>query len=328
MRNKIQSNKKQVSVLFCDQGQRFENTFIPMLQSIIDEHYGKEKVVLSREIYDDSSSKRKEADILISCVYKEEMRHCKAKVKILVLTEPNDTRCNRTDKERLADLVLDTNLEHVKSINRPGVHMPFIVHSFKALTPYSLDCLKKTPEKVREWMQNKTKFCAYMYSYDVPLRCRMFDLLNAKKSVDGLGVSRHNCDISEDRYQINWANSAMQRYVPYKFVISFEHGSYPGDITEKLLYPMIIGAIPIYWGPADFLQHIPLNPKAYINVRSFPNFEKCVEEIIRIDHDHERYAAMLSEPWFVDSRIPSILEGKEIHLKLKELLEEHIFKSL
>ena len=48
----------------------------------------------------------------------------------------------------------------------------------------------------------------------------------------------------------------------YKFVISFENSSYPGYTTEKILEPMLVNSIPVYWG--NPLVYNDFNYRTYI----------------------------------------------------------------
>ena len=40
----------------------------------------------------------------------------------------------------------------------------------------------------------------------------------------------------------------MEFIKDYRFVISFENAEYPGYTTEKIIQPMFVDSIPIYWG--------------------------------------------------------------------------------
>lgn len=58
----------------------------------------------------------------------------------------------------------------------------------------------------------------------------------------------------------------------YRFYLAFENSRSESYVTEKLWQPLLMGAIPIYWGAPnvnDFLPH----PNAIIRVSDFESIE-------------------------------------------------------
>ena len=80
----------------------------------------------------------------------------------------------------------------------------------------------------------------------------------------------------------------------FRFVIAFENVQIPGYISEKLVNPLLAGAVPIYLGAPDVAEHF--NPKRFINVSNFASFDECIEEVLRLENDPEAYAQMRREP--------------------------------
>ena len=68
-----------------------------------------------------------------------------------------------------------------------------------------------------------------------------------------------------------------------------------GYITEKIINPMLAGAIPIYWGAPDVVQHF--NEKSFININRL-GVEGAIREIERLDKDDKAYNEMLQQNWF------------------------------
>ena len=119
-------------------------------------------------------------------------------------------------------------------------------------------------------IKEKTKFCAYMYSYDLEYRVKFFKMFNNYKKVDALGKSCSN-NIYTDRGTYNenetYNDIAVKKYSDYKFVLALENGIVKGYVTEKLLNPILAHSIPIYAGPIDAFNII--NKERVIYVYDF-----------------------------------------------------------
>ncbi len=145
----------------------------------------------------------------------------------------------------------------------------------------------------------KTKFCNFVYSNDAPAERRLFfEMLSAYKRVDSGGAVLNNLGT---RVESN-LEAKLEMLSAYKFTIAFENSRYPGYVTEKIVDPMAVGSLPIYWGD----RHIGLD----FNSRSFvdanepegrdlrSHFEYVVERVAYLDQNDEAYDAMVAEPWF------------------------------
>jgi hypothetical protein len=156
----------------------------------------------------------------------------------------------------------------------------------------------------------KIKFCAFMYKHSVPHRNQFFDkLCKEYKQVDALGKCCNPLwsKTTSDRHVYQpgvqtYNDIAVKKYKPYKFVLAIENElNLPGYITEKITSPMLAGAIPIYWGASEISQHF--NSKSFINVNAL-GVDGAIQEIKRIDQDEKAYKEMLSEPWFIENKLP------------------------
>src|SRR5260370_9612863 len=123
----------------------------------------------------------------------------------------------------------------------------------------------KSGFNVDEVIETKTRFCNFVYSNRVPFREKFFAELSKYKRVDAPGISMNNMagidsgnGNSGDRWQRKRAFISQ-----YKFTIAFENSSYPGYHTEKLLDPMMVGSLPIYWGNPSIDRHF--NPNSFVN---------------------------------------------------------------
>lgn len=208
--------------------------------------------------------------------------------------------------------------------NAKAVYFPFYVWSFaERFQNNPAQLLTKAPPEITR--ARKRKFCAFMFSNEIAHRNNFFDLLSKYKKVDALGKCRNpNKNATTDRrlYKPNvktYNDSAAQKYGPYKFVIAIENElGLSGYITEKIVSPMLAGAIPIYWGAPDVDSHF--NPKSFINVAKFPSPQAAVEEIKRIDQDVEAYEAMLREPWFANNKLNRYFQPEYLANEMKRVL--------
>ncbi len=86
--------------------------------------------------------------------------------------------------------------------------------------------------------------------------------------------SIHRPDRVKSRWAIDYGQQKMDFLRHYKFTIAAEGFSKPGYITEKLLHPLLVGSVPIYWGALDTGDYF--NPDSFINCHDFENLEALV----------------------------------------------------
>jgi hypothetical protein len=104
----------------------------------------------------------------------------------------------------------------------------------------------------------------------------------------------------------------------YKFTIAAENIQNNGYTTEKIIHPVSVGSIPIYWGShtvgGDF------NPASFINVDDFSCFKELVEHVRIIDDDDDKRNEILSQPVFPNNEIPQQVQP----LNVLRFFEEEI----
>jgi GR25 family glycosyltransferase involved in LPS biosynthesis len=144
----------------------------------------------------------------------------------------------------------------------------------------------------------KTKFCAYMYSYDSPHRVHYFKLLSKYKFVEALGKSMNNITRKNDRFQQNFKDIAIELYSKYKFVLALENVIRDGYSTEKLLLPLFSNSIPIYYGSSKIFEYI--NKKRVIYIDDYKSDEELTAFIKMVDNDDVLYNSIVQEKWFVN----------------------------
>ncbi|HVS80982.1 MAG TPA: glycosyltransferase family 10 [Pyrinomonadaceae bacterium] len=125
--------------------------------------------------------------------------------------------------------------------------------------------LVKNHFNVDEVVRKKTRFCNFVYSNPVPFRERFCTELSKYKRVDAPGKSMNNMgSIDSDNGNSGDMWQRKRAFISqYKFTIAFENASYSGYHTEKLLDPMMVDSLPIYWGNPRIDRHF--NTKSFVN---------------------------------------------------------------
>lgn len=138
-------------------------------------------------------------------------------------------------------------------------------------------------------LDENRKFCNFLYSNVwAPERVDFFLKLQKYKQVDSGGKVLNNLGYFVD--------AKLAFLGQYKFTIAFENSSYPGYTTEKIMHPLIVNSIPIYWGNPLIARDF--NPDAFVNCHDFENFDEAIERIIEIDTNDDLYRQYLNAPAF------------------------------
>ncbi|MCX5706399.1 MAG: glycosyltransferase family 10 [Candidatus Omnitrophica bacterium] len=171
----------------------------------------------------------------------------------------------------------------------------------------------KDPEKI---LSQKKKFCNMVVSNpNVTERNSFFLLLNNLLRVDSGG--RHFNNIG---FRVKDKLSFMK---DYKFTIAFENSSYPGYVTEKIIQPMLVDSIPIYWGNPMIYQDF--NTKSFINANEFNSLKELAEYVVEVENNDTLYKRILSEPYLL-SESPLCQDYTKLSIRLKEIIEDILQK--
>lgn len=187
---------------------------------------------------------------------------------------------------------------------RAFYHPLFAVHSRpeKLVRPAGFD-----PERVN---LKSRGFCSFLSKYSdrsVVHRTRFFHQLNTRKKVDAFGLAQNNTG-----FQIPGVSGETKLHVlrRCRFNMAFENRIVAGYTTEKITDAFEAVTVPIYWGDEHALQWF--NPKAFINVRKFRNFDECCDFILHLENSPREYLAMMAEPPFPDNRVPEIYSDQKL----------------
>ena len=154
------------------------------------------------------------------------------------------------------------------------------------------------PKVIDESMFNR-KFCNFVASNGACQERNLFvEQLSKYRKVDCGGRWMNNIGYA--------VQDKLKFQSEYKFSIAFENNAYrpqhPGYTTEKIMQPMTVNSIPIYWG--NHLIYKEFNTKSFVNFYDHGYFEQMIEYIIELDQNQDKYLEMMNQPWFLDNQIP------------------------
>ena len=161
------------------------------------------------------------------------------------------------------------------------------------------------------------KFCNFIVSNpNCNIRNDFFMRLSKYKKVDSSGRFMNNIGkVVDDKIDFQSG---------YKFSLAFENNAYrpehPGYTTKKIMQPMTVNSIPIYWGNPEVGQEF--NTESFINWYDFKSPAELVEYIIELDSDNEKYMEKLNQPWFKDNKIPEGFTKESIEAFIKNIFDK------
>ena len=155
-------------------------------------------------------------------------------------------------------------------------------------------------------------FCGFVASNPrAPERNRFFRMLRRRREVDSGG--RHFNTLGRR------VGNKLEFLKGYRFNLAFENTRSPGYVTEKLVEPLLVGCIPVYWGAPDVSEAF--DPGCMIDVSGFPTFEDAIEHILRVDADPEARLRLLRTPPFRGNREPDCLSDSYLVDPMLRLLD-------
>jgi len=154
------------------------------------------------------------------------------------------------------------------------------------------------PEIVRH---SKPHFCALLCAYtdrSVARRVAFFQELAKHRKVDSAGRALNNVGFRlsmHDRYgtKVGWLKN-------YRFTIAFENFRRAGWCTEKLVDPLHVNTIPIYWGDPRVKDYF--NPDSFICADDFRSDRELAEYVLHVDDTPELYARYIRSTPFHGNR--------------------------
>jgi hypothetical protein len=162
----------------------------------------------------------------------------------------------------------------------------------------------------------KNKFCNFVFSNHTGKRGEILDAVSKYKKVDCAGRYRNNMGRSiegrgDQRYKIDFLSD-------YKFTIASENSLGNGYVTEKIIHPLSVGSIPIYWGSNHVKKDF--NEKCFINYGDFDTIDEFMEKLILVDSETEEYEKILSQPIFKNNELPDFVTPSSVLKFFEEII--------
>jgi len=167
---------------------------------------------------------------------------------------------------------------------------------------FSGDDLVKPDLDPDKLIGDKTHFCNFVFSNArARFRNRFFEKLSRYKPIDSAGRALNNLGSPLPcNGQYGGVFHKLEFIRRYKFTIAFENEAAPGYTTEKLVEPMLVHSLPIYWGNPEV--HRDFNPGSFVNYwDSCRNLDQLVDLVVAIDQDDRLYQQYLSRPYFFNN---------------------------
>lgn len=140
------------------------------------------------------------------------------------------------------------------------------------------------------------RFCNFVYSnskFADKIRERFFYELSKYKKIDSGGQFLNNMG-----YNIQNKLSFISNY---KFTISFENSCVPGYLTEKIVEPMLVNSLPIYWG--DNLVNRDFLSDSFLQLYEVSDIRKIVEYVVFLDENNGAYLDRINRRKVVKSKL-------------------------
>lgn len=204
------------------------------------------------------------------------------------------------------------SFDYDESIKHPR-HMRLPFYVFEALDKKKH--LIKKNLSFNNIEKEKTRFCNFIYSNNIPFRNEFFKKLNSYKKVDSFGKCCNNMGPLPIKTEETF--KPLKLLKKYKFTIAFENSTYPGYTTEKITEPMLANSIPIYWGNPKVGEEF--NTKSFLNYHDFKNEDELIKKIIEIDNNDKLYEEYLKQPWFKDNKPNKYFDEERLMKRFEEI---------
>lgn len=188
----------------------------------------------------------------------------------------------------------------IKYLDR-NCYFPCGIEAFSHGSTYFRELQEKNRDYTRDFLKTKEFFASFIASHDSEYNIRgdFFKVLNKRKRVESAGTYLNNMP---DGQTVSWLSSKMDFLKKCKFSLCFESTKHEGFITEKIVEAFYSDTIPIYYGSPNIKEIF--NPKAFIDISDYPNFDSAIDRILEIDGNDELYLEMMNQPIFNNPKYP------------------------
>ena len=184
-------------------------------------------------------------------------------------------------------------------------------HRNPLYTPYAAERAERRRDSL--FGVAKSRFCNFVYSndhgLDTAVRTGFARRVMRAGRVDCPGAVLNNCAGLAPAGGEAATRAKLRFLARHRFTIAFENASAEHYVSEKILHPLLVGSIPVYWGCPRIAEYY--NPRAFINCHDFASFDDVVAHMLAVDADPARQEAY--------RRAPMLLPASRIHRLHREL---------
>lgn len=153
-----------------------------------------------------------------------------------------------------------------------------------------------------EFVWAKKYFASFIASHDSEhnIRGDFFKALDKRKRVESIGSYLNN--MPDGQTVDSFDGSKLEFQKKCKFSLCFENTKEDACITEKIVEAFYADTIPIYYGHSNIKEIF--NPKAFIDISDYADFDAAIDRILEIENNDELYLEMMRQPIFNDPEYP------------------------
>lgn len=157
---------------------------------------------------------------------------------------------------------------------------------------HSIEDLISPVSDIDALLKQKTRFCSFIVKNpNSNLRVEFCKHMQTRFPVECPGDVLNNCEkIGGRGDQIQ----KIQFLKNYRFNIAFENSFNTGYVTEKIIQPMFVRCVPIYWGGTEAFKYF--NSDSFIWCGDCESMDHAVDKVQRIENDRDLYVNMIRNP--------------------------------
>lgn len=181
-------------------------------------------------------------------------------------------------------------------------YFPCGIEAFTNRRTFFRELQDKDRNYSEEFVRAKKYFASFIASHDSEhnIRGDFFKALDKRKRVESIGSYLNNMP---DGQTVDWLDgSKLEFQKKCRFSLCFESTKEEGFITEKIVEAFYADTIPIYFGSSNIKEIF--NPKAFIDISDYADFDAAIDRILEIENNDELYLEMMRQPIFNDPEYP------------------------
>lgn len=170
-----------------------------------------------------------------------------------------------------------------------------------------------------KYFDKKKKFCCVLTNNDIGIRSSHYPEFIKLSIENGLLTESRGRYLQnmpsiggDELDKLNYINS-------FKFNLCYDNSEYDGWITEKLIHPIYVGCIPIYWGCKTVVDEF--NSHRFIHARDYTSVSSMWEDILKINNNQGLIRDIQNQPCFPGNKIPDCATPEYLIEKLKRIVE-------